>query len=590
MAPAQDPLLKAPLTFSAPPRRSERSRSEASRWRSASLSCAALGALLTGCGNSSLDARTVLFISIDTARADTVRFDDPSTMPVLSRVAKRGMIFDEAVTGTSWTLPSHVQMFTGQTPSVHGVNFDDVRIDPRTPTLPQLFDEDGWFTAGFYSGWYLVKDYGFDRGFDVYENGMPGGTGLERELREAAKIDDLAERSIEMDLIWSRADKQSHQAVSSPTVVDKAIGAIDAADEEDLFLFLHFFDPHYDYVPPKDIVERFDPDYTGSIDGRNFYHNKAIYDPKRGGRRISDRDLEHVRALYRGEIYFTDRHIERVLDHLDDVGRMDETFVVVVGDHGEEFFEHGNRGHRATLFDEQLRVPMLMVPPASFAGAARGRTQEAQTSLSDVAPTLLEFANLENDHVTGRSLIDALRGDALESRPELSYLKPFPDIGVEGKGDERGVTGIYHHFLETWRLPDSKFTRHFVYRTAEERLITKEAWFVDLTADPGEQKLIGDPDDPRFRSAWERMEELNAQSRAFTEELETASIAERVSMASDMLGGVLEDLGYADTAAAEPDASLPDASYELPWELGPPPAISIESYLEDLKRRTNGGR
>ncbi|QDU84947.1 Arylsulfatase [Planctomycetes bacterium Pla163] len=572
--------------------RTDAARSKSLRRRSTALACAALGSLLSGCGNSGIDARTVLFISIDTARADTVRFDDPSTMPVLSRVAERGVIFDEAVTGTSWTLPSHVQMFTGQTPSVHGVNFDDVRIDPRTPTLAQLFDEDGWFTAGFYSGWYLVKDYGFDRGFDVYENGMPGGNALERELRAASKIEDLAERSIEMDQIWVRADKQSHQAVSSPTVVDKAIGAIDAAEEEDLFLFLHFFDPHYDYVPPPDIAKRFDPDYTGSIDGRNFYHNKAIYDADRGGRRISDRDLEHVKALYRGEVFFTDRYIERVLDHLDEVGRLDETFVVVVGDHGEEFFEHGNRGHRATLFDEQLRVPMLMVPPKSLAGAERGRTEAAQTSLSDVAPTLLEYANLEGDHATGRSLVGALRGEALESRPELSYLKPFPDIGVEGKGDERGVTGIYHHFLETWRLPDSKFTRHFVYRTAEKRLITKEAWFVDLAADPGEKKLIGDPDDPRFQSAWERMEELNAQSRAFAGQLETASVGERVSLASDMLGGVLEELGYADSAAAgaEPDASLPNASYELPWELGPPPPISYASYLEDLERRASGGR
>lgn len=571
---------------SRPPRRPQPSHSLE---RQALLASVLLASGLAGCGDPALDARTVLFISIDTARADTVRFDDPATTPNMTRLAERGVVFDQAVTGTSWTLPSHVQMFTGQDPLIHGVNFDDVRLDPRTPTLPQLFDEAGWFTAGVFSGWYLIKDYGFGRGFDLYENGMPGGTGFERELRAAAEIGDLARRSETMDEIWMRADRVSHEAITSPSVVDKAIGAIDAAGEEDLFLFVHLFDPHYDYIPPDDVAERFDPDYQGTMTGHNFYRNRAVYDRSRGGRQISDRDLEHIRALYRGEVYFTDDYIGRLLEYLEDVGRMDNTFVVVVGDHGEEFFEHGNRGHRATLFEEQLRVPMLMVPPDDLEGADRDRVVTAQTSLSDVAPTLLEYAGLEFGHVTGRSLVAALRGDSFESRPERAYLKPFPDVKMQGQGDGRGVAGVYHHFLESWRTPDAKFTRHFVYRTAEQELITKEAWFSDLANDPLEQQLIADPQDERFVAGWNQLEALNESARATIASLARAPLDQRVTLASDMLGGVLEALGYADgvadTAEEGDESGIPQASYELPWGLDAPPPIALEDYIEQRLRR-----
>jgi len=548
---------------------------------------AAASLALGGCAEPDAGPRTILFVSIDTARADTVRFDDPSTTPNMSALAERGVIFDEAVSGTSWTLPSHVQMFTGQDPQVHGVNFDDVQIDPRTPTLAQLLQEDGWFTAGVFSGWYLIKDYGFARGFDIYENGMDGGTAFERELREARRIEGEADRAEAMAAIWDRADRVSHEGVTSPTVVEKAIGAIDSAADEDLFLFVHLFDPHYDYVPPPEIARRFDPDYTGTMTGRNFFHNPAVWDKERKRRVIGDRDLEHVKALYRGEVYFTDDYIGRLLDHLDAVGRLDDTFVVIVGDHGEEFFEHGGRGHRNTLFEEQLRVPMLMVPPRrGFEGAARGSVVDAQTSLSDLVPTLTEVLGLTAEHATGRSLVGALRGEPLESRPERAFLKPFPDIRMGGEVGARGVQEVYHHYVEAWRTPDAKFTRHFVYRSVEGTFVAKEAWFTPLDEDPAEQTFVTDPTDERFLAAWERMEELNARARSLVASQERSEDSARVSMANDLLGGVLEELGYAEGAGpTDGSTSIPQASYEVPWGLAPPPAIPLEEHLESLLRR-----
>ncbi|MEZ5977158.1 MAG: sulfatase [Planctomycetota bacterium] len=534
--------------------------------------------VLASCEKPSTTARTVLFVSIDTARADYLRFDDPRTVPNLAALAERGVVFDQAVTGASWTLPSHVQMFTGQPPALHGVNFDDVQIDPNTPTLPVKFGENGWRTVGFFSGWYLVKEYGFSRGFDVYENAMPGGSAFERDLREASKIPDLRRRTDAKNAIWARADQVSHEAVTSPTIVDHAVAAIDDARDEDLFLFLHFFDPHYDYVPPDDVAKKFDPDYDGPIDGRNFYHNKAIFD---GGRRVvDDRGLEHVRALYRGVIYYTDEYVGKVIDHLREVGRLDNTFVVVVGDHGEEFFEHGNRGHRNTLYDEQLRVPMLLVPPKDVE-ARRGRTVESQTSLSDVAPTLLDYANIPQDHCYGRSLMGAVRGEELAPLAQFSFLRPFPKV----PRDDR--TNVTHVFVDSWRTPTEKLLRSWVYNTRAREFVTRDAAYYDLVQDPGEHAPVSDVTDPRFVSAWNAAEALKEDLRERHDELRIAGSDTRTSSASDMLKGILEEAGYAQ--ASEDDGPSGDgytSSYSVPWNLAPPPRLTLADYEKELVERT----
>src|SRR5882724_11719654 len=107
----------------------------------------------------------------------------------------------------------------------------------------------------------------------------------------------------------------------------------------------------------------FDPDYTGTVDGRRFIERDDI-SPK-----MPRRDLEHVIALYDGEIRFTDEHVGRVLDHLKEKGLLDSTVVMIVADHGDEFFEHGNKGHHRTVYDEVLHVPFaLHLPHGEHAG------------------------------------------------------------------------------------------------------------------------------------------------------------------------------------------------------------------------------
>ena len=502
------------------------------------------------------DAPDVLLISIDSVRADTLTFLDPETTPHLAALAKRGTVFTQAVSGTSWTLPSHAQMFTGMPPSVHGTQTDDVRIDPATRTLPEALSDGGWHTAGYWTGWYLSSEYGFGRGFDEYHNSMTIDPSSNEEL--AAALDARGDTPDEkLSLLRQVA---SHQDITSAQLATSVLEHLDrVSDDQRLFLFCHLFDPHYDYIPPPPHDTRFDPDYTGSIDGHGFWDNRAIYDASKSPpRQISDRDLEHVRALYRGELAWTDAALGRVLERLEREGRLENTLVIVTSDHGEEFFEHGNRGHRNTLYDEVLRVPLLIVPPRSTA-AERPRTVDTQVTLSDLMPTVLDYAGLDApDEVYGRSLRPLVEGGTLPERPALSsLLVRFQTPGVEG----------YEYMLtQAVRTPTQKFLRTLTFEDGRPR-VRRFAQF-DLVADPLEQRPRTDASPAEVARLWEAFEDDLDRARRASSGRARSPASERVTTVRETFGGDLQALGYLDGE----DAEVPD----LPaWLLEPPQRLPL---------------
>jgi hypothetical protein len=186
--------------------------------------------------------------------------------------------------------------------------------------------------------------------------------------------------------------------VSSEQVTELVLDALGdaAADERPFFLFAHYFDPHYDYAPPAPFAQALDPGYQGALDARGFIGNEAIAafddDSPSGRRRVaSERDLEHVQALYAGEIAWTDSQIGRVLAELERLGLAERTLVVVLADHGDEFFEHGGIGHRRTLHEEVLRVPLIVRAPAALAAGAPGERRAEPITLAEVRGLLSEL-------------------------------------------------------------------------------------------------------------------------------------------------------------------------------------------------------
>lgn len=515
------------------------------------LSVGLLSLALTGCSQAPA-GRTILLISLDSVRADTLDFGDAAAFPHLAELATKGTVFDQAISSSSWTLPAHATMFTGEPAPLHGVEFDDIAIAPGTTTIPELLHDAGWTTAGWWTGWYTAGEFGFERGFDTYTNGMTGGREIERRYRDAlARGDmDMAKR------VLATFDIGGHRDITSPNVLAGLEATVETVDgDKDLFLFAHLFDPHYDYIPPAPFDTKFDPDYKGSLDGHDFFENRAIFDSTQSpARRIGDRDLQHIEALYKGEIAFTEDYVGRMLASLEAAGRLESTLVIVTGDHGEEFFEHGNRGHRTGLYDEVLRVPLMIRDPRSL----EARHVAEQVGLVDILPTIAGFAGLEAPATsTGVDLSAAVAGQPLATRPMISSLMQHHN--------ELG-----YFFVESYRTEAAKVIRSMTLNEAGELELVRGEIF-DLKLDPGETRSLVTKSTIMDTPRWAEMEAAFDKLRTKFHTLSPVSRLDRSTTIREVFASDLGGLGYAGEAGEEPELVSPGLS--LPWPPGPRPAL-----------------
>lgn len=309
--------------------------------------------------------RAVVLISIETLRRDHVSLYGyrRETTPGLDNLAAESIVFDDAISTSSWTLPAHASLLTSLHPSVHGGIAVDLRIREGLLTLSEFLQQQGLYTQAIVTQVYLSEKFGLDKGFDA--------------------------------LHWM-------QEAKARDVTDRAITFLQSKRDDDFFLFLHYFDPHFNYEPPSPYDRFFDPDYSGSAVGTYSIFSKETRDS------IDRRDLEHIVALYDGEILYADFHIQRLFQKMKQLGIYDNALIVVTSDHGEEFLEHEYWGHSEKLYEELIRVPLLMKLPG---GKARGTRLKQQVSLLDVAPTILDVLGLATpDSFQGESLL-GLTGD-----------------------------------------------------------------------------------------------------------------------------------------------------------------------------------
>jgi|GEM_PF-377281 len=301
----------------------------------------------------------VVLVSIDSLRADHVgAYGYPrATSPTIDALARGGVRFANCQSTTSWTLPAHMSLLTGRSLLGHGVVADDRRLGASVPTLAEAFAGAGYATHAIVSAPYVNSRYGFARGFDEYDD----------------------------TTVYFETNEDSYHSITAPKVQAAAATWLEAHREKPFFLFLHYWDVHYDYAPGPGYDTMFDPDYKGSVTGDNYYFDSKI----RAG--MNPRDLEHLIALYDGEIRLVDDHLAMLRGELERLGIADRTVVVVVGDHGDEFFEHGNKGHHRTLYQEVLWVPLVVQVPGVTAVTP---VVEDETSIVDVAPTLLSLTGI----------------------------------------------------------------------------------------------------------------------------------------------------------------------------------------------------
>ena len=319
------------------------------------------------------EGRGVVLVSIDTLRRDhmSVYGYPRKTTPGLEAFATEAIVFDDAVSTSSWTLPAHASLLTSTYPSAHGAVNLNVGLSRSWPNLATLFRKSGFTTQAMVTHVYLAPEYGFDEGFDRHQY-----------------------------LPETRAEE----------LTDRAVRFLSAMGDRDFFLFVHYYDPHWHYDPPPPYDTEFDPSYEGEVSGVWWDFKELAADE------VDARDLHHIKALYDGEILYTDRHVERLFREMKSLGIFDKSVIVVTSDHGEEFLEHGHWEHQKTLYEELLRIPLLVKLPN---GKGSGRRISEQVSLVDVAPTILEALSVPRPpSFEGRSLFELLGASPKSGRRE----------------------------------------------------------------------------------------------------------------------------------------------------------------------------
>ncbi len=387
--------------------------------RSRALVLAAVLAAASGCGRSEpgptapAGARSVILISIDSLRADHCTpygrvpdfAPDEETTPFMARMAEEGVLFENAEATSPWTLPSHASLLSGMHAREHGVRQRAMALSDELELVSGRFRAAGWHTAGFFSGPFLHPVWGFGRGFEVYR---PGPDYLKSDETVAAVTDLRSNQGIQ------RVHDASHrQAECAEPVMREAMAWLEEDDryEEPFFLFLHLWDPHYDYYPPTEYRTRFLPDDDGSVRGDELMDMEVELTPEL---------LRTLQALYDAEIRYTDDWIARLYARLEEWGVADDVVVVITADHGDEFLEHGKRGHRKNLYEETMRVPLVIRAPGL---APAGVRVEGSVSIADIAPTLLDLCGLEPwPERSGRSLRGIWEGRVENHSPRLDLV------------------------------------------------------------------------------------------------------------------------------------------------------------------------
>jgi arylsulfatase A-like enzyme len=345
---------------------------------------------------------------------DTLRYDHTSlygykrkTTPFLEQLAADGIKYENAFSSTSWTLPAHVSLFSGKDLSEHGVVAPGDGISTVYPLIAEIFQEQGFVTAAFTGGGFVEDTYGFYRGFQYYSN-APGNV---FSMNSAERVFNHFKNYITR--FWGN----------------------------DLFIFLHTYQIHTPYKAPRRYVEQINKDVQGNLLGiSNYIKEKSGF-----FKALEDTERQRLIDLYDASVLYTDDAlVGGVIRLLKEKGMYEQAVITVLSDHGEEFYDHGGWEHGHTLYNELIRIPLVIKFPFSQPGK-RNRVESALASITDIPGLLLRESGLAYDSAKFPVRIS-------EARRRLPVL--FPE------------SPIIKQFLTKVSFVDERF--HFIFNQVDE--------------------------------------------------------------------------------------------------------------------------
>lgn len=336
----------------------------------------------------------LMVITLDTMRADRIGAYgyQAAETPNIDRLAANGILFENCYSPVPITLPAHCSFFTGKYPLGHQVRDNGTFLLKKDEiTLAEKMKEQGFQTYAVIAAYVLLARFGLNQGFDLYDDSLEVNVILKNYSSE-----------IKADLVYSKFSRWFKKM--NP--------------RKKFFTWIHFYDPHSPYDPPE------------------------AYKKKWGG---------SLSALYNGEVAFVDKYVGKIIDDLKNANLLEQTLVVIVGDHGEAFGEHQEYGHAIFCYEENLKVPLVFYNPRVFTGKLKGLQVKDRVSLIDVMPTILELYGQEiPGQIQGQSFAHLLtRGK--EKKERTFYIE-----SMHGK-EEKGwapLTGIIYEQYKYISLPE----------------------------------------------------------------------------------------------------------------------------------------
>ncbi len=451
----------------------------------------------------------VLLLTLDTTRADHLACygHETSRTPVLDGLAADGTRF-EAAAQAPITLPAHASVLSGLVPPRHGARVNGLSILPeQRTTLAERLQDAGYATAAVTAAFVLDRRFGLAQGFEIYDDDR----------------DAMAKPSQFLD--------PSRDATA---VTDAALKALDELDpNRPWFLWAHYFDPHFPYTPPPDVAREFPNDPSGR---------------------------------YLGEIAYMDREIGRLLDGLRERGRLARTVVVAVGDHGEGFpGPHEEDTHGFFLYDDTLRVPLLVSAPAVLPG---GRVSSHLARQVDIAPTILDLvgaAPLED--VDGESIAHELGTTEPSSGSDPHSPPPETPTHGEPLSYAEAVSPWYAYGWATlYQVRDSRW----------KYIDAPEPELYHMENDPAESRNLSRSEPERVRRMQAAIDTIldSAEEEDASRGAQRQGVMSREMAKLQALGYVLSSSGTAPPLRGEPNRSRTD----------PKTAIGLHDEIREIDK------
>ncbi len=335
--------------------------------------------------NKGKNNRNIILISVDTLRADHLGCYgyNRKTSPNIDSLVSDSVLFLNTYAPSPWTLPSHISMLTSLYDVHHQVYYEYEKMDSSIITLADILRNNNFFCSAFTGGGFVSSNYGFSKGFDSY-----------REITQGIYFNNSPEH------IYKSASKW-----------------LDYNKDKNFFLFIHTYQPHNPYDCPHPYNRMF-------IDHNAKWQNldllRYIGGKKGIFKKLSEEERKNIISLYDAEIRYTDEYlIKPLIEKLKNMSFYDHTMIIFTSDHGEEFYDHKSWEHANSLYNEQLKVPLIIKFPYSrFAG----KKIKNIVRLVDIMPTVLEELRLESPKLKldGQSLIPLIKGKKQKERVFLA--------------------------------------------------------------------------------------------------------------------------------------------------------------------------